>query len=573
MIFFANAVSSLNIPRYTDSSITLDHIDDEILRIVEKYKNHPSVVAIKNKNFNSQFSSRTITKSEIYKEILNLDISKASQDSDIPTKIVRANADIFTEILFTEIERSFQIDNFPANMKLADVTPAHKKGSQSEKGNYRPVSILPNLSKIFERCIYKQISEYFENILSKYQCGFRKGHSAQHCLIALLEKWRESIDRGHEFGILLTDLSKAFDCLPQDLFVAKLAAYGFDSKALHFTYDYLKNRKQRTKISEVYSCWQKILYVVPQGSILGPLLFNIDLCDMFFILDNYIANYADDSTPYVSGRNIEEVIALLEEVSNYIFQWFRDNEFQGNASKCHALLSSDKKVHVNIDNAKIENSKFEKLLGVTLDSRLTFEKHIQQICGKASSKLKVLARIAPFMNIEKRKILMNAFFNAQFSYCPLTWMFHSRKLNNKINKLHERYLRIVYNNNTSSYEDLLEIDNSVSIHIRNLQALAIELYKIVNGFSPEIMKDVFPFNTNSSYNIRNRRTFRSRPIRTVYFRSETLSCLGPKIWELIPDNFKTLESVASFKTEIKKWKPDSCPCRLCKNYIHQVGFV
>ena len=201
-------------------------------------------------------------------------------------------------------------------MKLANVTPVHKKGSQSEKGNYRPVSILPNLSKVFERCIYKQIYEYFENILSKYQCGFRKGHSAQHCLIALLEKWQESIDRGSEFGILLTDLSKAFDCLPHDLFVAKLSAYGFDNKALRFTYDNLKNRKQRTKISRVYRCWQKILYGVPQGSILGPLLFNIDLCDMFFFLDEYdIANYADDSTPYVSGRNIEEAIASLEEVS------------------------------------------------------------------------------------------------------------------------------------------------------------------------------------------------------------------------------------------------------------------
>ena len=139
-------------------------------------------------------------------------------------------------------------------MKLANVTPVHKKSSQSEKGNYRPVSILPKLSKVFERCIYKQIYEYFENILSKYQCGFRKGHSAQHCLIALLEKWRESIDRGSEFGILLTDLSKAFDCLPHDLFVAKLSAYGFDNKALRFTYDYLKNRKQRTKISGLYSC-------------------------------------------------------------------------------------------------------------------------------------------------------------------------------------------------------------------------------------------------------------------------------------------------------------------------------
>ena len=155
-------------------------------------------------------------------------------------------------------------------------------------------------------------------------------------------------------------------------------------------------------------------------------------------------------------------------------------------------------MHINIGTAQIENSQFEKLLGVTLDSRLTFEKHIQQICGKASSKLKALARVTPLMDTEKRKILMNAFFNAQCSYCPLTWMFHSRNLNNKVNKLHERCLRIVYNNDTSSYEDLLEIDNSVSIHTRNLQSLAIELYKIVNGFSPDIMKDVFPYNTNFS---------------------------------------------------------------------------
>ena len=149
----------------------------------------------------------------------------------------------------------------------------------------------------------------------------------------------------------------------------------------------------------------------------------------------------------------------------------------------------------------------EKLVGITTDSKLSFDKHIQQICSRTSAKLKALARIAPFMNITKRKILMNAFFNAQFSYCPLTWMFHSRKLNNKINKLHERCLRIVYNNNTSTYEELLETDNSVSVHFQNVLALTIELYMVVNRFSPDIMKDVFPLNENSFYNTRNKRTF------------------------------------------------------------------
>ena len=255
------------------------------------------------------------------------------------------NADIFAEVLYNVFNRSLEVGEFPSDMKLANVTPVHKKGSRYDKGNYRPISILLNLSKVFKRCLHKQVSDFFDTILSKYQCGFRKGNGAQQCLIALLKKWRERIDRGLEFGILPNDLSKAFDCLPHDLFVAKLFAYRFEDKALRFIYDYLRHCKQRTKIADSYSSWQEILDGVPKESILGPLLFNADLCDLFITMSQYdIANYADDNTPYVSGRNIEEVIASLEEVSEVAFQWFRDNQFQGNASKCHVLLSTEKQV-------------------------------------------------------------------------------------------------------------------------------------------------------------------------------------------------------------------------------------
>ena len=135
-------------------------------------------------------------------------------------------------------------------MKLADVTPAYKKKSKTSKDNYRPVSILSNISKVYERCIYDQIQNYFYQILSKFQCGFRKGFNAQHCLIALIEKLKESVDRGGAFGALFTDLSKAFDCLPHELLIAKLEAYGFDEKAVTLIYNYLSNRKQRVKISD-----------------------------------------------------------------------------------------------------------------------------------------------------------------------------------------------------------------------------------------------------------------------------------------------------------------------------------
>ena len=135
---------------------------------------------------------------------------------------------------------------------------------------------------------------------------------------------------------------------------------------------------------------------------------------------------------------------------------------------------------------------------------------------------------------------MNAFFNSQFSYCPLIWMFRSRLINNKINKLHERCLRIVYSDNQSTFEELLEKDNTVSVHQRNLQFLATELYKVLNGLSPDLMKDVFPLNDDSGYSTRNKRTFKSRHVKTVRYSTDSLAYLAPKIWELVPNEMKNL---------------------------------
>ena len=143
------------------------------------------------------------------------------------------------------------------------------------------MSILSNISKIYDRCLYDQIQAFFDSILSKYQCGFRRGFNAQHCLITLIEKWKKSVDNGGVFGALFTDHSKAFDCLSHELLIAKLDAYGFDKSALKLVNRYLSTRKQRVKINDKYSSWNEILFGVPQGLILGPLLFNIFICDMF----------------------------------------------------------------------------------------------------------------------------------------------------------------------------------------------------------------------------------------------------------------------------------------------------
>ena len=162
---------------------------------------------------------------------------------------------------------------------------------------------------------------------------------------------------------------------------------------------------------------------------------------MFFIIeDTDIASYADDNTPYVIADNIDGVIKSLEEASEILFKWFNDNLMRINADKCHLLVSTNNTVKIKIGNFDITNSKSEKLLGVKFDHKLSFDDHISELCKKASRKIHALSRVASYMNISKRRILMNAFFKSQFSYCPLVWMCHSRANNGKINRLHERCL-------------------------------------------------------------------------------------------------------------------------------------
>ena len=234
------------------------------------------------------------------------------------------------------------------------------------------------------------------------------------------------------------------------------------------------------------------------------------------------------------------------------------------------MLSKDESSEIHIGDSVIESSTCEKLLGIKIDSKLRFDDHIQNLCNKANRKLRALARATPYMNPQKRKVLINAFFNAKFGYCPLIWMLHSRQNNNKIKHLHERCLRLIHNDKLTSYAELLEKDGSFSVHHKNIQSLAFEMFQIKHGYSPEIVSDIFT-KTTQHYNFRQNRDFRIRSVKSVYHGSESISSSGPKHWEIVPAKIKETSSLNNFKIEIRKWVPQSCPCRLCEQYISGVG--
>ena len=177
------------------------------------------------------------------------------------------------------------------------------------------------------------------------------------------------------------------------------------------------------------------------------------------------------------------------------------------------------------------------------------------------------------MSLEEKKLLMNSFFNDQFNNCPLMWILHSRSNNSKIKHLHERCPRLIYGDKQSPYEELLIKDGTVSKHHRNIQTLATEMFKVKNETSPEIINYIFTQRIINHYNLRHTNHFETPFVKPVYNRTESDSYLRPKIWDIVPEEYKTLNSLNSFKESGKNWVPLNCPCSLCKSYVRGVGFI
>ena len=295
--FFSNVVSTLNIPKPKPFPKASDNLDS-MMSVIKSFDKDPSIFKIKAKGFDSTFHFRKTSCNEVEKIISNLNIKKSCQKEDIPTKIIKLNKDLIAKLVAENCNSCIDKGEFPFELKHADIVPIHKRKDKSDKSNYRPVSMLSNYSKVYEKVIHNQLYQYFENALFPSQCGFRKGYSQQHGLLVLIEKFEQAIDTGNKFGALLNDLSKAFDCLDHSLLVAKLHWYGLSPLSLKLVFSYFSNRTHRIKFKKCFSNRLKIEYGVQQGSILGPLLSNINSIDILYESeDSVIENYADDTTP------------------------------------------------------------------------------------------------------------------------------------------------------------------------------------------------------------------------------------------------------------------------------------
>ena len=557
-------------PKDVRNEIGKNRTNTEIVQhIIQKYKDHPSVKAIKSIfKFRNKFCFSKITRKEVNKLLKSINTKKSVGDDTIPPKFIKMAADIIDEPLTKAINMSIEKLIFPDAAKKSAVLPIFKDDERTEKLNYRPVSNLNQFSKIYENVIKNQMEKFFDKCLSKFMSAYRKAYSSQHVLIRLIEEWKRNLDKNFFVGAVMIDLSKAFDCLPHDLLIAKLEAYGFDINSLEYIYSYLKGRLQSVRINNIYSMYQLILSGVPQGSILGPLLFNIFLNDLFLFVKNAnIHNFADDNTIEAFALSIEELVKILEKESDVVIDWLKLNSMIANTSKFHAIISSNTNtkvvdIPIKIKDRIIKSESIVKLLGLKIDNQLNFEHHISDICRKSASQLNVLQRLKAFVGYEERKVLINSFIYSNFNYCPLVWHFSSSKSIKKIEKVQERALRFLYDDYKISYDKLLKNAGKTTMLVSRLRTLCIEIYKTLNDLCPSYMKDIFQKSVFRTSPRLCNNIYVYKP-RCVTYGSKSLRALGPKIWNKLPNHIKTSSNLDLFKKNIKSWDGELCKCSSC----------
>ena len=370
------------------------------------------------------------------------------------------------------------------------------------------------------------------------------------------------------------DLSKACDTLDHlFLLLAKLSAYGFDNNSLSFFQSFWTNRFQRFKIENHFSNWREITTSVPQDSILEPLVFNIFINDSFlFVESSKVCNYADDNTLLAFGKTFGEITRKLQNDFFILDEWFFNNFLVLSTDKCHFMTLGTPITLRNFKykNIIIKNSASEKLLGVIIGNKPDFTEHLNTVCKEANLKLHALNRISRFLSPKQHVLTINAYIKSLFNYCPLVWMFCYRGIMHKENKIHKWSLRFLLRNCKGDFQDLLRSSGNISIHRICMNSLLTEAFKYIHGLSPEIMNEVFSTRANI-YNTWQFNVFETHTSTSNRYGLNSISYKANEVWNLIPKNLKSSQSLTLFKNEIKLWQCFNCSCNICKSYVPYLG--
>ena len=501
----------------------------------------------------------------VLEEIQNICPRKAAGYDEIPPKIIKWAPHLFAPILKTIFNKCIESGYYPDAMKIAKVAPIYKKGDKNDVNNYRPISVLSQFNQLFERLLSKRFMSFFEkfNIITKKQFGFLKKHCTEHAILNPKEYIIDRLEKNEAMALLFLDLQKAFDTVSHDILLKKLYHYGIRGRAYNLIASYLTGRKQFTKVGNFISFLAFVLWGVPQGSVLGPLLFLIFINDLPKASKLLAWLFADDTALALSSKNIKELETNFNIELNKINNWLLANGLSAHyvdktqfmlikGPKFHTSESSPLSIKITMGHHEIEQTETYKYLGVIFDDKLNWKPQIESMCAKLSSVCGVLSKVRHYLDRKSLMLIYNSLFESRLRYGSLGWGTAPDYYLSKLRVLQNRALRFITFASFRSHvlplyslldvlplNDLLLLQKSVfmhSLHYKNLPYM----------LSSYCLPIAHSYSTRYASNL----NYRTPQIRTKRGQS-SIKYAGPVVWSQVPKDTKEIAYRKPFSKKMK----------------------
>ena len=509
------------------------------------------------------FTIPPIPVSFVLHQLQRLNVSKSTGHDGLNASFLKMSASIIAPVLTKIFNVSIVTGDYPKLFKTAKVIPIHKRGPTSDKSNYRPISILPVISLILERHVSIHFRKFLEDnkLLYLRQSGFRSRHSCQTALVNLIDEWIMAIDNNTYVGAVFLDLSKAFDLVDHHMLLQKLKKFHLSKSAIAWFTSYLEDRHQFVQIQGFSSDSLRIISGVPQGSVLGPLLFLLYMNDLpSSVKHTTVDMFADDTTISTSSSSLDSVTHSLTADIENINKWCDSNKMHINLSKTKVMYLSSKSKMNTIHNSlvpihfkvtELTCSSAEKLLGVIVDNTISWSNHVEFILKKCTSLLYLLSRIKHFLSVPFRKLFFNSYILPHLDYCCIVWGNCNSIAINKVVLFQKRAARLILDADLLTPSKILFARlNWLPFPQRIQFHKAILLYKIFSNQAPEYLSDIFtPVSSIHSISLRSAtdmQLYSPRPKTEILRKSFLYS--GSKLWNSIPNHIKKAPTLSQFKS-------------------------
>ena len=459
---------------------------------------------------NDVFRFRPIKRDDVLTHLQNLNESKATGLDGISAKLLKLSAPAIAQDLCDIFNHSLTTSQIPACWKEAKVTPIPKVLGASSPEQFRPISVIPVVARVFESLVFQQLYSYVSGsgLLHWAQSGFRPHHCTQDVLLKVTDDWRASIDRNEVVGAVFLDLRKAFDSINHNLLLHKLHVYGVRGEELLWFQSYLSDRRQRVLAGSVMSSGQPISHGVPQGSVLGPLLFSLFVNEIPNIVKHSkVMLYADDTTIYHAAKVTSRLEAELNEDIHLLSMWLCNNDLNINTEKTKWMFFSRKgrqtesqHLQFNVLGRPLSRCDTFKYLGVILDSQLSWKDHIQSVRKKCMSTLSVIAKISKCLPLAIKKTLYLSLVQPHLDYCCVVWSECNKSDSLKLDRIQKMGMRLILNADRRSPSDLLRKRLTwTNLAIRRKIMRLKVVRRCTSGEAPVYLSQMFKTNQQLNY--------------------------------------------------------------------------